>query len=110
MLLSGEPYKTIGAAHKKSGLQVALRWLTQRNPPAAYAVAADNRAYLQEDLDTFFELTPQDIKTIDKQQSCRAGMAKPCIGSDCAGKCFPYWPGAEDCCNVDALGGHCKAW
>ena len=34
-LLSGEPYKSIGAAHKKSGLQAALRWLLQKPQKAA---------------------------------------------------------------------------
>ena len=108
VLLRGEPYKSIGAAHNKSGLQAALRWLTQRNPPAGYVVAADNRQYLAEDLDTFFELTPKDIATIDAQRSCRAGMPQPCAGPSC--QCWPYWPGPEDCCNTDGKGGRCKAW
>ena len=34
-LLSGEPYKSIGAAHKKSGLQAALRWLLEKPQKAA---------------------------------------------------------------------------
>ena len=109
MLLSGEPYKRIGAAHNKSGLQAAYRWLLQREPKAAYVVAADDRAYLEEDIDVFdFELTPDEISVIDVQRSCRAGQAKPCSGAGCV--CWPYWPGAEDCCNVDGKGGHCKAW
>ena len=109
VLLGGEPYKSIGAAHNKSGLQVAFRWLTQRDPPVAYVTAADKLAYLQEDLDTFdFDLTAAEIAEVDKQQSCKAGVPTPCAGHGC--KCFPYWPGPEDCCNVDAKGGHCKAW
>ena len=109
VLLGGEPYKSIGAAHNKSGLQVAFRWLTQRDPPVAYVTAADKLAYLQEDLDTFdFNLTTAEIAEVDKQRSCKTGVPTPCAGAGC--KCFPYWPGPIGCCNVDAKGGHCKAW
>ena len=102
ILLSGEPYKSIGAKHQKSPLQTALRWLTQRNIP--YAIAADKKEYLEEDIDVFdFDLTADEMATISAQTSCQAGGMKP---PDCH---FPYWPGALDCCNTDGKGTQCAA-
>lgn len=96
VLLHGEPYATIGAAHNKSALQSALRWLVQRGH--AYVVASDKAAYQREDIDVFdFALTDDEMRTIDAQASCQAGGYAPPT-------CLPYWPGPMDCCATDTNG------
>ena len=92
---------------------VRPRWLlsgqTNLIRPRRYVIAADKKSYLQEDIGVFdFELTAAEVTRIDEQRSCQAGQPKPCAGGGC--ECWPYWPGPEDCCNVDGKGGHCKAW
>ena len=84
-------------------------WVAGSDRLRRYVIAADKKSYLQEDIGVFdFELTAAEVKTIDEQRSCQAGQPKPCAGAGC--ECWPYWPGPEDCCNVDGKGGHCKAW
>lgn len=99
VLIKGEPYKSIGATHGKTPVQVALRWLVQRG--LAFVVASDKKAYMEEDINIFdFKLTPAEVANISSQHSCRAGGMKPPY-------CLPYWPGPEDCCNLDTRGTQC---
>eukprot|EP00035_Acanthoeca_spectabilis_P003276 m.92231 g.92231 ORF g.92231 m.92231 type:complete len:294 (+) comp12027_c0_seq1:648-1529(+) len=56
----------IGKAHNKSGAQVALRWIVQRN--ATYSTQASTLAYFQEDVSVFdFELTPTEMATLNNK-------------------------------------------
>lgn len=53
----------IGKAHSVSPAQVALKWLVQQN--ITVVTAADNAAYIQEDIDLFsFELTAVEMATL----------------------------------------------
>lgn len=97
VLLHGEPYRSIGAAHGKTGLQVAFRWLTQRGFPII--VASSSRTHQEQNLNsTDFELTPAEIANISAQVSCQAyGMKPP--------HCLPYYP--SGCCNMYGNGTQC---
>jgi len=54
----------IGKAHNKSGAQVALRWIVQRN--ATYTTQASTLQYFQEDVEIFdFELTSAEMTKLN---------------------------------------------
>jgi len=100
-LISGEPYKSIGAAHGRSGVQAALRWLVQKG--FAFVAASDKRQHLQEDMDVFnFTLSDAEMASIASQASCQAGGMTP-------PHCLPYWPGKFACCNLDGKGAQCDS-
>lgn len=57
--------KAIAAAHNVSGAQVALRWLVQQAPPISVVTAADEAAYIAEDLDLFsFALREEEMAAL----------------------------------------------
>ena len=59
-LISGPLVSTIGAAHNKSGAQVALRWIWQNG--VAVTTKATKEQYLKEDIDLFgWELTSDEM-------------------------------------------------
>lgn len=99
LLLSGEPYKSIGATHGKSAIQASLRWLVQKG--FAFIVASEKKAHLQSDFDVFdFKLSDSEMANISSQVSCKAGGFKP-------PQCLPYWPGQMNCCSLDTKGTQC---
>lgn len=56
----------IGKAHNKSGAQVALRWIIQRN--ATFTTEASTLDYFQEDINIFdFQLTPAEMAKLNSK-------------------------------------------
>lgn len=56
----------IGKAHDKSGAQVALRWIVQRN--ATFTTEASTLQYFQEDVSIFdFVLSPAEMSTLNNK-------------------------------------------
>ena len=68
-LISGDLVTSIGAAHNKSGVQVALRWIYQHG--VAVTTKSTNAAHLAQDLDIF------DWKWTDAEQARADAAAKP---------------------------------
>ena len=68
-LITGPLVTRIGAAHNKSGVQVALRWIYQ--PGVAVTTKSTNAAHLAQDLDIF------DWKLTDAEQARADAAAKP---------------------------------
>ena len=68
-LISGDLVTSIGAAHNKSGVQVALRWIYQHG--VAVTTKSTNAAHLAQDLDIF------DWKLTDAEQARADAAAKP---------------------------------
>jgi len=101
--LSAEPYKSIGEKYNKSGVQVALRWLVQQGH--AIITGSHHKKYQIENFDVFnFELTPDEMKTINGQTSCRAAHRYP-----------PYcqltnFPDSGGCCDMEGHGQMCENW
>ena len=63
-LISGKFVTAAGAAHGKSGAQVALKWIWQHG--VAVTTKADKKEYLQEDLDLFgWSLTDAEMAEAD---------------------------------------------
>ena len=59
-LIAGPLVSSIGAAHNKSGAQVALRWIWQNG--VAVTTKATKQLYLEEDIDLFdWELTADEM-------------------------------------------------
>lgn len=57
----------IGAAHKKSNAQVALRWIIQRN--VSIATQSTNPNHLKQDIEIFdFSLTAQEMEQLNADQ------------------------------------------
>lgn len=57
----------IGAAHKKSNAQVALRWIIQRN--VSIATQSTNPSHLKQDTEIFdFSLTDQEMEQLNAHQ------------------------------------------
>jgi len=64
-VLGNAMLKAIGAAHKKSTAQVAIRWLLQAGIPAITACSATQQSYMKEDLGVFdWKLTAVEMKTL----------------------------------------------
>lgn len=64
---------SIGKAHSKSGAQVALRWIIQRN--ATIATQSTNEDHLKADLDIFdFELTDDEMAKLNAHSSYAASL------------------------------------
>jgi len=103
-ILGEDPYKSIGAKYNKSGIQVALRWLTQRGYPAIQG--SSNPKHQAEDLDIFdFELSAEDLAAISAERHCIAGYQLP---PHCH---VPYFrSGEQRICNVDGKGGFADNW
>ena len=68
-LISGDLVTSIGAAHNKSGVQVALRWIYQHG--VAVTTKSTNAAHLAQDLDIF------DWKLTDAEQARADAATKP---------------------------------
>merc|ERR1712093_729620 len=71
-LITSNIAKAIGAAHNKSGAQVALRWVTQQGVPLV--TKADDAEYLKEDLDCLdWDLTSEEVKLLDATDCAGVG-------------------------------------
>lgn len=67
-LITGPLVSEIGAAHNKSGVQVALRWIYQHG--AAVTTKSGSAAHLRQDIDLFgWELTPDEMGRADAASS-----------------------------------------
>jgi len=67
-ILSDPLITKIGAQHKKSAAQVALRWIVQRN--VTIATQSTNPAHLQQDSSIFdFTLTDEEMAKLNKHSS-----------------------------------------
>lgn len=66
-LITGNLTNGIGKAHNKSGAQVALKWLAQRDVPLI--TTSLKPAYLAEDMDVYsdWELTEAELSNLDAQ-------------------------------------------
>mmetsp|Transcript_33119 Transcript_33119/g.77444 ORF Transcript_33119/g.77444 Transcript_33119/m.77444 type:complete len:313 (-) Transcript_33119:37-975(-) len=63
-LISGDLVTSIGAAHNKSGVQVALRWIYQNG--VAVTTKSGNLKHLQEDIDLFgWKMTSEEMARAD---------------------------------------------
>jgi len=63
-LISGDLVTSIGNAHNKSGVQVALKWIWQHG--VAVTTKSSSSKHLEEDLDLFsWTLTSQELSTAD---------------------------------------------
>jgi len=103
IILSGEPYASIGQKHNKSGIQVAFRWLVQRGYPALQG--SSSQKHQAEDMDIFdFELAEDDMKTISAQEHCRAGFQRK---PHCH---VPYFYSRNRICNLDLKGALASNW
>lgn len=64
-LISGELTTSIGKNHNKSGAQVALKWIIQKNIPLV--TKATNPKYIAQDIDLFdFMLTDDEMKQLSE--------------------------------------------
>jgi len=62
-LVNGSLVTGIGAAHKKTGPQVALRWLVQQGIPVV--PKSDKKEHMQENMDIFdFQLTDEEMQRL----------------------------------------------
>ena len=67
-LITGELVNSIGAKYGKTGAQVALRWLVQRD--ISVAVQSASQSHLFDDLDLFdFALSDEDVAALDAAAS-----------------------------------------
>lgn len=67
-ILSGNLTSTIGRAHGKSPVQVALKWIVDKGVPAV--TKSSSPAHLAEDLDLWsWDLTPEETKALDEHRS-----------------------------------------
>lgn len=102
-IMTGEPYKSIAAKHGKTGLQVALRWLVQRNH--SLIVGAHSKKHMVEDLDIFdFVLTQAELANVSLQNHCRAGFHHPPFCN------LTSFPSPRRCCDTDGRGTQCPNW
>lgn len=83
-LITGELVTSIGAAHNKTGAQVALRWLVQQGIPVI--PKSSERKHLQENADIFdFQLTDAEMATLTAATSPAVGGGPSATDSgDCS--------------------------
>ena len=94
-ILEGKLYLEIAKRYGVTAAQVALRWITQHDPPVPFVVAASDPTYLSQNLDLFgFTLSAQEMTAISAEKSCHAGSDHD------RSPCLPYWPGGacNPCC------------
>ena len=67
-LITGSLVTSIGKAHAKSGVQVALRWIAQHG--VAVTTKSSNPAHIKQDLDLFsWELSADEMSRADAATS-----------------------------------------
>jgi diketogulonate reductase-like aldo/keto reductase len=70
-LASDPMLKKIGTAHKKSAVQVALRWIVQRN--VTITTQSTNPSHLEDDVKIFdFELTDDEMAQLNQRSAAAA--------------------------------------
>jgi len=80
-LINGTLVTGIGGAHGRSGPQVALRWIYEKN--VAFTTKTTKRAHMRDDMNVFgFKLTPDDTARLDKATKPAGKPSWACTSAD----------------------------